>query len=161
MREPEVMVVRRRRWLVWRDGVSMLLAIAVFLLVRQVGDLQTQLSASSALRTKQLAALTEQLDDLQTQLGVKDARIKQLTDQLVAAGLRPAPAPSPTSVRASGAVRPTPLPGPSPTPVPPRSRPTPAPAPSPAPSPSASPSASPTGEPSCVVTVLGRCLLPG
>ena len=158
MREPEITVVHRRRWFVWRDIVTVFLAIAVLLLVFTVRDLQTQLSQASALRTKQLSSLQSQLDDLQHRLGVaqqqsaaKDARIRQLTDQLLDAGLTPVPA---ATVPSSTRPRPTPTPEPAPSA-------TTASSPSPRPSPTSTPSPSPSPRRTCLPQPLDVvCLLP-
>lgn len=143
-RDMQDIVIRpeRHRWFVWRDIVTLLLAVTVVMLVMQVADLRGQLDNAANLRTRQLAEVNQQLDELQAQLLTaqqqnteKDRRIKQLTDQLLKAGLAP--------VRATAASDPRPVPspsGPRPAPVP-RTTPslTPTPGPSPTPSPTCTP----------------------
>lgn len=149
MRLTETIVLsRKRRWFVWRDVVALLLVLAVVLLVRQVGDLQHQLEATNAKRTQQFADVTQELQRLRLQLGVKDARIRQLTDQLLKAGITPAPAPAPPSPSAS--------PRPSLTPQP---RPTPTRRPSPQPTRTVHPTSCTVPIPTCLPTPLRQFLL--
>lgn len=149
MRLTETIVVsRKRRWFVWRDVVALLLVVAVVLLVRQVGDLQHQLEATNAKRTQQFADVTQELQRLRLQLGVKDARIRQLTDQLIKAGITPVPAPTPAAVRPSA----TPQPSPQPRPTPTRR-------PSPRPTHTVQPTACTVPVPVCLPTPLQQILL--
>jgi hypothetical protein len=138
MRPTEVVVLaRKNRWLAWRDLVTLLLAISVVLLVRQVGDLRSQLDATNATREQQFAEFNDRIDALRDQLAQsqadsarKDARIKQLTDQLIDLGVTPVPA-----------LTPDPSPEPTSTATP---KPSPSPSPKPRPRPSRTPTASPT-----------------
>lgn len=145
MRPTEVVVLaRRQRWLAWRDVVMVLLPVALVLLVRQMGSLQSQLREASAKRGVQIDALTTQVEALRVQLGVKDARIRQLTDTLIRYRIPvpPAPAPSPT-------------PGPVATPS--RSA---EPRPSPHVTGSHGPSVRPSPSPDCLAVLAGTCLTP-
>lgn len=151
-----VKVVPENKWWRWRDvvlvGMTVVMGVMASALLSQaraqqsqshaLTEAQTQLStiaAASEVRTRQIAALNAQLDLLRRQLAVKDARIKQLTDQLLRNGITPAPAPSPTVVYVSpspspSGARPSPTASPRPTSSPrPSSSPTPKPSPSPSP----------------------------
>jgi hypothetical protein len=117
----DLVVTRKHpRWFVWRDIVTILLAVAVVMLVRQVGRLRDQLDTTSAARTQQIADLTDKIDQLtgrlttaQQQNAAKDARIRQLTDALLKAKV---PVPAATYVLPT--LTPSPSSSPSPAPGP-------------------------------------------
>jgi hypothetical protein len=141
-----VVVRRKPNWLAWRDIVVLLLLVAVILLVQQVTDLRRQLDATSAQRSREQTALVQAIDLLRGQLAVKDARIKQLTDQLLANGLKPVPAPSPTP-QASPSPEPSETARPAPGPPHPPQRPSAHPSPRP-----------PSPSPPCRVVLINACL---
>lgn len=136
----------RTRWLAWRDVLLVLLVVGNLLQLRVTDRVQDQARETSALRTMQIEGLSAQVALLREQLGAKDARIRQLTDLLIAHRIpvppSPVPAPEPT-LRPSATFTPRPQRTPSPAP---------------APHPTASHTPSPS--PSCLVVANGTCITP-
>lgn len=162
---------RRNRWLYWRDVVLLLAVVTIVMLVRQVGDLQQQITKNSADRASQIEKLTDQISaqsgELQAlrrqrladqqQAAADAARIKQLTDLLIAndVPVPAAPVVAPSTSSSGGS------PSPSPT-----TRPTSTPTATARPTVTARPSSSPTPRPSTspgcrTPVILGICPLPG
>lgn len=171
-RDPELMVVPRRRWQWWRDLAVGLLALTVLLLVLQLRgqaddmlalreQITTNAITATAQRAEQAAridALTVQSESLARNLTDAQAENRRLTDLVVELGGDPAPPPVSNGNGDDdlGTAAPSPAPSPSPAPEPtPEVRPTRTTSPSP------SPTVRPSPAPSCTVAVLGLCLVPG
>lgn len=172
-RDPELLVVPKRRWQWWRDLAIGLLALTVLLLVLQGRQNQADMMAlrdqitrnavtateQRATQTAQIRALDAQSDLLNRRLTAAQAENRRLTDLLLDANINPG-----TPVTDSNGDGDTDL-GVIPTPSASPSSATPAPMPTmqvrPTAMTSPSPSAAPTPQPSptCALSLLGICLV--